>query len=232
MASKDSSKAKVIKVIVKVVMGVFFLLALLFVPAGTLNWPEAWIFLIFYLSVVGGVMIWLKKNDPDLLKERMSTKKDVKGWDKKIMIVYTLLLMIMLAVTGFDAVRFGWSHVPFALKALGFLGFIPAMILVFWPMTQNPYLSRMVRIQKERGHQVCTTGPYKYVRHPMYGGVILFILSLPLFLGSLYALIPGSMIAFLFMLRTLLEDKTLHEELPGYKEYAKRVRYKLIPGVW
>ena len=174
----------------------------------------------------------MKKKSPELLKERMSTKKDAKSWDKKIIRVYTLLLMTMLAVAGLDAVRLRWSHVPLSLKIAGFSGFIPAFLLVFWTMTENAYLSQVVRIQKDRDHRVCTTGPYKYVRHPMYVGIILLILCLPLALGSFYALIPGLLIALLFILRTFLEDKTLHAELPGYKEYADRVRYKLIPGIW
>jgi protein-S-isoprenylcysteine O-methyltransferase Ste14 len=122
--------------------------------------------------------------------------------------------------------------VPLSLKIVGFSGFAPAFFLVFWTMTENTYLSEIVRIQKERGHRVCTTGPYKYVRHPMYAGVILIILCLPLALGSFYSLIPGSLIILLFILRTFLEDKTLQDELPGYRDYAGRVRYKLIPGIW
>lgn len=229
MPGKNSSKVK------KIIMGIVIvlsLLALLFVPAGTLNWPEAWLFLILYFSYVVGAVIWLKKNDPDLLRERMSIKKDVKGWDKSIMRAYTLLIMILLTVTGLDSVRFRWSQEPFALKAIGFLGIMLSGCLFLWVMKENTYLSKMVRIQKDRGQKVCTTGPYKYVRHPMYVGIIFFIFCFPLFLGSLYALIPGSLIATLFILRTSLEDKTLHKELPGYQEYAKKVRYKLIPGVW
>jgi protein-S-isoprenylcysteine O-methyltransferase Ste14 len=184
------------------------------------------------LIAVAGIVLWMKKKSPGLLKERMSTKKDAKSWDKKIIFGYTLCLMIMLAVAGFDAVRFRWSRVPLSLKIAGFLGFIPTFLLAFWAMTQNPYLSDLVRIQKDRDHRVCTRGPYEYVRHPMYVGVILLILCLPLALGSFYALIPGSLIILLFVLRTFLEDKTLQAELPGYKAYADRVRYKLIPGIW
>jgi len=229
MPSKDSSK---VKRIIKGIVTVFLIFALFFIPAGTLNWPEAWLFLILYFLLVTGVLIWLKKNDPELLKERMSRKKDIKSWDKKIILAYTLLLMIMLVVTGLDAVRFHWSRVPFAFKALGFLGFIPSMVMALWAISENTYASEMVRIQDDRGHKVCTTGPYKYIRHPMYVGVILFILCLPLYFGSFYALIPGLIITILFILRTSLEDKTLQKELPGYKEYAERVRYKLMPGVW
>jgi len=184
------------------------------------------------MAAAGGGVIWLKKNDPDLLKERLSTKKDVKAWDKKIMLAYIFLLILMFALIGFDAVRFRWSQMSFALKVVGFLGYIPVMIIIFLTMVHNTYLSKMVRIQEDRGHQICTTGPYQYIRHPMYIGIIIFIFCLPFSLGSFYALIPALLIIILFMLRTSLEDKTLHEELPGYKEYAQRVRYKLIPGIW
>jgi protein-S-isoprenylcysteine O-methyltransferase Ste14 len=228
----SSTAARIAIQIFKSIIAVFLLLALLFGPAGNLKWLEAWLFIIFYLIAVTGIILWMKKKSPELLKERMSTKKDTKSWDKKIIRVYTLLLMTMLAVAGLDAVRLRWSHVPLSLKIVGFSGFIPAFLLVFWTMTENAYLSQVVRIQKDRDHRVCTTGPYKYVRHPMYVGVILLILCLPLALGSFYALIPSSLIMLLFILRTFLEDKTLHAELPGYKEYADRVRYKLIPGIW
>ena len=225
---EDSTAIKVIKGVVTVL----FMLALIFVPAGTLRWPEAWLLLIFYLATVTGVMIWMKINAPGLLKERMSRNKEVKSWDKIIMIAYSFLLIILLAVPGLDAVRFGWSEVSLIVKALGFIGYIPATSFAFWAMRENAYASDVVRIQEDRGHTVCTTGPYRYVRHPMYTGVILFVLCFPLSLGSLYSFIPASLIIVLFIIRTSLEDKTLLEELPGYKEYAQKVRYRLLPGVW
>ncbi len=208
------------------------LIALFFGSAGTFNWIEAWLFLLFYVVAVTGLVAWLKKNDPELLKERMTRKKDAKAWDKIILGTYSVLVMIMLVLAGFDAIRYQWTHVPLGVKVLGFLGFIPSFLLVFWTMTQNRYLSEVVRIQEERGHKVCTTGPYRYVRHPMYVGVIIFVLCFPLALGSLMALILSVPIILVFLIRTSLEDKTLHKELEGYKEYADTVRYKLIPGVW
>jgi len=226
---EDASKAKII---IKTVVTILFLLALIFVPAGTLNWPEAWLVLLLYFAGVTGALIWMKKKAPGLLKERMSPKKDAKSWDKRIITVYTLLLMALLIVPGLDAVRFGWSEVPLIVKVLGFVGYLPAGRFAFWAMKENAYLSNVVRIQKDRGHTVCTTGPYRYVRHPMYAGVMLIMLCLPLSLGSFYAFIPAFMIVVLFILRTSLEDKTLQEELPGYKEYAQKVRYRLLPGVW
>jgi len=226
---EDASKAKII---IKTVVTILFLLALIFVPAGTLNWPEAWLVLLLYFAGVTGALIWMKKKAPGLLKERMSPKKDAKSWDKRIITVYTLLLVALLIVPGLDAVRFGWSEVPLIVKVLGFVGYLPAGRFASWAMKENAYLSNVVRIQKDRGHTVCTTGPYRYVRHPMYAGVMLIMLCLPLSLGSFYAFIPAFMIVVLFILRTSLEDKTLQEELPGYKEYAQKVRYRLLPGVW
>lgn len=229
MAGKKFSK---LKDTVRIIAAIIFLLAILFVPAGTLNWPEAWLLLVLYFLVVGGLLIWLKKNDPELLKERRSVRKDVKSWDKKIILAYTIFLLIMLALAGLDAVRFRWSRVPLVWKAIGYIGFIPAATLGFWTFKQNTYLAQYVRIQKDRSHRVITTGPYKYVRHPMYVGVILFILCMPLVLGSLYSFIPALIIIILFIIRTSLEDKTLQEELEGYQDYARRVRYKLIPGLF
>lgn len=232
MADTGSSKRKKIILTVRSIATVFILLCLLFGPAGTLNWPEAWLFLTLYFLAVGAMVIWLKKKSPDLLKERMTVKKDVKSWDRKIILVYTLCFMIMLSMTGLDSVRFLWSRVPLAWQVIGFLGFVPVMTLVFWTMRENAYLAQYVRIQKERGHRICSSGPYRYVRHPMYVGVIFMTFCIPLALGSFYALIPGTVMAFLFILRTSLEDKTLQEELPGYREYTLKVRYKLFPWVW
>jgi protein-S-isoprenylcysteine O-methyltransferase Ste14 len=220
------------KTVLWIIFGVVLILVLFFVPAGTFNWPEAWVSLILYDSALIGMIVWLRKRDPELLKERQSRKKDVKPWDKKILRVYTGFLAAIPIVAGLDAVRFGWSHVPLGVKLLAFSGFIPAGLIMFWATAVNTYLSQVVRIQIDRDHKVITTGPYAYVRHPMYVGIILFMICFPLALGSIYALIPGLAIVALYILRTSLEDKILQEELPGYKEYAQKVRFKLIPGIW
>jgi protein-S-isoprenylcysteine O-methyltransferase Ste14 len=115
---------------------------------------------------------------------------------------------------------------------VAFVGFIPAMALPWWAMSVNTYLSTIVRVQTERGHHVVTAGPYRYVRHPMYVGTILFGLCIPLFLGSWYALLPGALMGIGYVIRTALEDRTLQAELPGYADYAAQVRYRLLPGVW
>ena len=160
---EDSTAVKTIKGVVTVL----FMLALLFVPAGTFQWPEAWLLLLLYFAAVTGVLIWMKIKAPDLLKERMTRNKEIKSWDKMIMIAYSFLLIILLAVPGLDAVRYNWSKVPIFVKALGFIGYIPAFSFACWAMKENAYSSDVVRIQEDRGHTVCTTGPYRYVRHPM-----------------------------------------------------------------
>jgi len=228
----QNKKMSKVQTIIRATLTILLLLAFLFVPAGTFNWPEAWIFLLLYFTIVSGFLLWLKKNSPGLLKERMAPKKDYKSWDKTIMMAYTLLLVVLLVVTGLDARRFGWSEVPLLVKVLGFLGYLPAIGFASWAMLENAYASNVVRIQEDRGHKVCTTGPYRFVRHPMYVGVIFAIICIPLSLGSYYALILSALNIILFILRTALEDKTLREELPGYNEYAQKVRYRLFPGIW
>jgi protein-S-isoprenylcysteine O-methyltransferase Ste14 len=210
----------------------FFCIAAIFAPAGTLRWTEAWLFIILYAAAVTAAVIWMKKKAPGLFEERTKRKKNVKSWDKILMAAYSIFLLVILILPGLDAVRFGWSKVAFFVKLLAFIGFLPGTAIAFWAMRENAFLSDVVRIQEDRGHTVCTTGPYKYVRHPMYVGVIWIMLCFPFSLGSLYTLIPAVIIAILFVIRTALEDKTLQEELPGYKEYAQKVRYRLIPGIW
>ncbi|MFC2055923.1 methyltransferase family protein [Chloroflexota bacterium] len=209
-----------------------FFIAALFLPAGRLDWWAGWEFLIAFFSATIALTIWMRRRDPALMEERSRTAENVKSWDKVIMGVYTVLLFVMLVVAGLDAGRFGLSDMPAALRALGWLGLLTAYALVWWVMASNPFLSEMVRIQDERGHVVVTTGPYNYVRHPMYVGTITALSTIPLVLGSYWALIPAVLIDFLFVVRTAMEDRTLTEELPGYREYASRIRYRLLPGIW
>ena len=220
------------KRIVQSIVTSLFCLAALFIPAGTLKWTEAWVFIILYAAAVTAVVIWMKKKSPGLLKERSTRKKDAKSWDKIFMAFYSGFLLFLLILPGLDAVRFRWSNISPIIKILAFIGYIPGFAIVFWAMKENAFLSDVVRIQKDRGQTVCTTGPYKYVRHPMYVGIIWIMACLPLSLGSLFALIPAAIIMILFFIRTALEDKTLRKELTGYEEYTQNVRYRLVPGIW
>ncbi len=149
-----------------------------------------------------------------------------------IIAAYTAFLLLTPIVAGLDADRFRWSAVPLPARGLAWLGLALAGALIFWVLTANTYLSRMARIQDDRGQVVVTTGPYRFVRHPVYLGVILLFVCMPVALGSWWALLPGAVIGLLFVIRTAKEDRMLREELPGYVEYAPRVRYRLVPRIW
>ena len=214
-------------------MGIAVLLAAFFGSAGTLAWPEAWLYMIIQYSFSMTFAIWLKKYNPELLRDRMAfLKPAAKRWDKAILLVSTIVFVPYLILPGLDAVRFQWSSVPSLIKVVAFIGIILSLVLVFWVMKENTYLSRIVEIQKERGHRVITTGPYQFVRHPMYLAVIVLFNSIPVALGSLWSLIPSAVLTLLILIRTFLEDKTLHEELQGYSSYAEKVKYRIIPGIW
>ena len=216
----------------RVVYFVGLLMVILFWPAGTLRWTEAWIFLILYLLLTLSFGLYMRLKDPELYKERASVKKNTKPFDRIILTVYMLAFVGMIVIIGFDAVRFQWSSVPLWLKIVGFAGFIPVYYIIIAVTAHNTFLSGTVRIQEDRGHKVCTTGPYRIVRHPMYVAIILFVFLTPLALGSFYGLIGSLVVAVIFLIRTLLEDRTLLKELDGYREYAERVRFRLIPGIW
>ena len=204
----------------------------LFIAAGRLDWLAAWAFLIAFFLFLLAYGLWGVRHDPGQLAERGRVAANVKAWDKVIMGAYTVLLVVMLVVAGLDAGRFGWASPPFLARALGWTGLIAATALIAWTIHENTYLGRMARIQADRGHTVVTSGPYRHVRHPMYGGVIVIFVCLPLALGSGWALIPGGLIGALFVVRTSLEDRMLRTELAGYEEYAERVHYRLLPGIW
>ncbi len=218
--------------LVRVLALVVIMDAVLFLLAGRWDWTGAWLLTVLYLAFLLAMVVWASRNAPELLEERSRVASNVKGWDKILLTLYTLALIALLVVAALDAGRFHWSEMPTVVQALGVLGVIPCGIWLFWVARTNAYLSRFVRIQDDRGQQVVTTGPYAFVRHPMYAAAVPFILCVALILGSWWALVPGAIIAALFVIRTALEDRTLQAELPGYKEYAQRVRFRLVPGVW
>ncbi len=215
-----------IVIIVGVMAGV------LFAAAGTVDWPAAWLLAFLYAVFLLVILVWGARNAPGLLQERGRIASNVKGWDKVVNILYTFLLIALFIVAGLDVGRFQWSAVPLAVQALGFAGAALAGWIIWSTMAANAYLSRWARIQNDRGQTVVTGGPYRYVRHPMYAAIMLLMVSLALALGSWWALVPGALIAALFVIRTALEDRMLHQELDGYREYAAQVRYRLLPFIW
>jgi protein-S-isoprenylcysteine O-methyltransferase Ste14 len=169
---------------------------------------------------------------PDLLAERLGPRKGAKRWDTTIMGVHGLLQLGVYVVAGLDH-RHGWSAaLPAAVQAAALAVCSLGYALVVWATASNAFFSLIVRIQTERGHSVVTTGPYRHVRHPAYAGALLTIPSVPILLGSWWALLIGVGDAALMIVRTALEDLTLQAELPGYPEYVLQVRQRLVPGLW
>jgi protein-S-isoprenylcysteine O-methyltransferase Ste14 len=220
-------------VVIRLAFWYAIMAALLFGSAGTLNWGEAWLYLLVQGSLSTMAAIWMQKHNPDLLRERMTfLKRSAKDWDKSIIVLGTVMSIPLYGLPGLDAVRYRWSHIPSWLECVGFVGILIANAVIYRTMKANPYLTRLVEVQKDRGHQVVTTGPYQYVRHPMYAGVLLWLLCFPLALGSWTTIIPSLYLIGLMVVRTGLEDKTLHEELDGYAQYAEKVRCRLVPRIW
>jgi protein-S-isoprenylcysteine O-methyltransferase Ste14 len=206
----------------------------LFLAAGTVAWPAGWAFLILFLGFTVAISRWLLRHNPELLTERMTGigKSDQKTWDKVFYALANLLFLAWLVSMPLDAVRFGWSHVPGWLQALGALLVLGSFYLFFLTFRENAYLSSAVRLQTERGQRVVSSGPYHVVRHPMYATAIIFLVGTTLLLGSWYGLIPALVLIVGIAFRAVQEERTLRAELPGYGEYMAQVKYRLIPYVW
>lgn len=207
--------------------------AIMVVPAGKWDWVAGWVFLGFYIITVMILVVLLRKLDPELLEERNERREGIKQWDRWLVSLYSLFtLPAIMIVAGLNE-RFGWMpRVGLSLRiAVAIIG-LAGWALAFWAIMSNTYFSTYVRIQSDRGHTVVSTGPYRFIRHPGYAGNIIFALTIPLFLGSVWALIPACCATIVIMIRTALEDRTLRLELEGYEEYSRRVRYRLIPGIW
>ncbi|MDY0088465.1 MAG: isoprenylcysteine carboxylmethyltransferase family protein [Coriobacteriia bacterium] len=201
-----------------------------FASAGTRLWWQAWVFLGIYFGSIAFVGIFVARDAPELIAERGRVGHAAK-WDTAVTATITVLTLCALAVAGLD-VRYSWSSVPFGLSVAGFILYIAGEALAIWAMSANRFFSRVVRIQDDRGHEVCSSGPYAYVRHPGYSGMIMYSLAMPLGLGSWYAFGPALLVVFGFVVRTAGEDRYLRNGLEGYREYASHVRYRLVPGVW
>jgi len=231
-AKSDTTGGMRLKVLMRVGIFTLILAAIWYVASGRLDRMMGWAFIAAYM-ILAAVSTLIVPLDPELIEERSQIKEDVKAWDKPIVIILNVWTPLgMLIVAGLDA-RFGWSpQIGLAPQVATLVLAVLGYLLSIWAAASNKFYARFVRIQKERGHTVATGGPYRYVRHPSYAGLIIFYLAASLALGSLWALLLNGLMSLLLVIRTVLEDRTLLEELDGYKEYARRVRYRLLPGVW
>jgi len=206
--------------------------AALFASAGRLDWLAGWVLVATQIGHVAFTALYVIPRNPHVIGERAEAKGKVKRWDKWVGALFGLSGLAALIVAGLDY-RYAWSkppHMAVRVIALGLI--VPGNLLFSWAMASNRYFSTMVQVQTERGHEVATGGPYRRVRHPGYAGAVLALAGLPLLLGRWWAYVPAAVAAGSLVLRTALEDRALREELPGYSQYAGRVRYRLVPGIW
>jgi len=235
-AEQPNGKPDITGVILKYMLqaGLFTLVqvASLFIASGRLDWVMAWVYIGVYLAGMGVNALILIPTYPELVVERAQFrgKRDLDRALAGVMALYGPAGICIVA--GLDE-RFGWSPgIPPALLIVALAIAVLGSLLTTWAMASNRFFYGVLRIAKDRGHPGATGGPYRYVRHPGYIGTILFQIATPLILGSVWAFIPCGLAVLLLVVRTALEDRTLHEELPGYAEYAQQTRYRLLPGIW
>lgn len=232
-SNASSSKRSLVRRIIYFPVLMALLAIPMFLAAGRLNWWGGWLFLGAYAG--GGMVMTLIVGllTPEVIQARSQRHEGTKPWDRALLRVYVLMILLTTIVAGLDAGRFGWSAPLLSVLRVGAVVVLEmSQGLSAWAAGANVHFEATVRIQDDRGHRVCTSGPYRFVRHPGYLGYIVTWISAPLIMGSWWALIPAGLSGALFVIRTALEDRTLHKELEGYAEYAQRVRYRLLPGVW
>jgi len=206
----------------------------LFLAAGTVVWLWGWVFLVLFSGFTVALTQWLLRHNPGLLKERMTGigKPNQPAWDRVFFVVVQVFFLAWLVLMPLDAVRFHWSQMPGWLQVIGSVLLLCSFYLFFLTYRENPYLSPAVRIQTERGQTVISTGPYRYVRHPMYAGVIPFVIGTTFLLGSWYGLLLAPILIAGIAFRAVREERVLQAELPGYDAYMERVKYRFIPYIW
>jgi protein-S-isoprenylcysteine O-methyltransferase Ste14 len=205
---------------------------LLFASAGTWAWPRAWLYLGLSVLLLAGIGAWVLPRNPEIVAERGRRHRGTRAFDKVVLAFYTAFIVLCYVVCGLDAVRFASAPLSWAWVLPGALLIAGGTVPIAAAMAVNRHLEQTVRIQADRGHEVVTNGPYRYVRHPMYLGLLPSFVGIPLLLGSAWGLVPAAACMATILVRTALEDRMLRRSLPAYDEYARRTRYRLFPGVW
>jgi protein-S-isoprenylcysteine O-methyltransferase Ste14 len=207
--------------------------ALLFASAGTTHWPGAWALLATSAVLGPACGLWLAKTDPALLAERMrlTAREEQPAADKKFMLVFAATALIWLVTIGLDR-RLQASDMPLALQVLGLAMYLASTGFIMWVFRENSFAAPVIKVQAARDHHVVSTGPYAFVRHPMYSGIMLFFVGVPLLVGSWWGVALAPLFSILFAVRAGIEERALIAGLPGYADYAARVRYRMLPGIW
>lgn len=234
-ASEETAQTVSFRQWLGLVLVYLFIPLVLLVCAWDLAWWQGWVYSLLILGIGVGGRVWAELRHPGLTAERQSSEiiHKAKAWDKVLAPLMAVSISYpMVAVAGLDH-RFNWSpEFPLWLNVLGFLFIAFGYVFAAWAVIENRFFFSVVCIQTDRGHVVCDTGPYRFVRHPGYAGNILPLFGLVLALGSVWTLIPAAVATMITIVRTALEDQTLYKELPGYPGYAQRVRYRLVPGIY
>jgi protein-S-isoprenylcysteine O-methyltransferase Ste14 len=205
---------------------------LLFLAAGTVHWPRGWAYVLVLLAIEVVTLILFVVRAPGMLERRGHAGAGVERYDRVFTAAYLVIAVITPVVAGLDAVRYQWTALPWWLFFAGLAVLMPAETVGTWAMLVNEHFEQFGRIQYDRGHRVVTSGPYAVIRHPGYLGAIAGALVTPLMLGSAWTYVPAVSAAALFIVRTALEDGMLRRKLQGYEDYARRTRYRLVPGIW
>lgn len=235
-AGRDKTSSGVIRWARREVLGVLVVAVSLFSSAGRIDWPMGWALVAIYAVWSAAQAAILVPRSPELLAERGDRSKAKEAWDIKLLAMIGLLTLTKHIVAGLD-LRYGWTtglgiHIARGVQVTSLVVAASGYALGTWAMVVNAFFSLVGRVQTGRGQAVVSAGPYRFVRHPGYVGVILFELTTPVMLGSTWAIIPGVLTAALTVARTAGEDRMLQADLAGYADYAKRTRFRLLPGVW
>ena len=231
---KTQTKLMTPKTVARLVLIIFVFPLIPMIESGVWDWWEAWAYAI--ISIFGFIIsrVLASRRHPDIIAERARSMEmqDAKPWDKTLAPMLAFSSLLILIVAGADK-AFGWTT-PFSLniKLAALLVIVLGFVFGSWALIENRFFSGVVRIQTDRGHHVVTTGPYRIVRHPGYAGALWTYLAMPVLLDSIWAFIPTVFLVGVLILRTSLEDRTLQAELPGYKEFTEKTRYRLFPGIW
>lgn len=235
MRSKQSSAPVSLSKLLASFVYLAFFPVILFVLAGDWRWIEGWLFSVIFLLMSFGTLVYLYFHDPELLVERFGSpvQEGQKPWDKVLLSLFFLEFLVWFAIMPIDARRRGWSPTfPLWIKIAGTLLLLLASFLLFEALKENTFAAPVVKMQKERGQKVISTGLYSIVRHPMYAGATLLFISAPLLLGSVYGLIMGFVLIVTIAIRSVGEEAMLKQELPGYREYMQKVKWRLIPFIF
>jgi protein-S-isoprenylcysteine O-methyltransferase Ste14 len=222
------------RLFIQTFMWIALMAALLFVPAGTAAWPEAWIFLGIIGAIGSAAGLWFARHDPGLLRERLASPLQTgqPTWDKVILLLFFTLYLASFVVMGLDAVRWQTTVMPVWVEASGAACILASYAIIWRVLVENSFAAPVVRIQEERGQRIVMTGPYAIVRHPMYGGATLFLFGTPLLLGSAFGLVFASLLVVLLAIRSILEERALADRFPEYAAYRVKVRDRFVPHVW